>query len=98
MMTTAKTVSFETVRKRLLKKPGVRTAYDAKADEFSLADALIRARTKAKLTQTELATRMGSTQPQVAKLESGKIKPTLRTLERVAQATGTKLRFAFEAA
>jgi DNA-binding XRE family transcriptional regulator len=95
---TTKTIAFEAVRKQLLKKPSVKASYDAMADEFAIADALIRARARAKLTQAQLAERMGSTQPYIAKLESGRTKPTLRTLERIAEATGSRLRFVFDAA
>jgi ribosome-binding protein aMBF1 (putative translation factor) len=91
-------IAFETVRKRLLRKPTVKAAYDALEPEFAVADALIKARARAKLTQAQLAERMGTTQPYVAKLESGRAKPTLRTLERIAEATGSRLRFVFEAA
>jgi transcriptional regulator with XRE-family HTH domain len=72
-------------------------AFDALEEEFALADELIAARTKARLTQEEVAKRMGTTQPAVARLEGGLGKPTLRTLERYARATGTRLRVRFEA-
>lgn len=75
-----------------------RVAYDALEEEFALADAFIRARAGADLTQREVAERMGTTQAVVARLESGRIKPSTRTLERFARATGTRLRIAFEPA
>lgn len=52
---------------------------------------MIEARSRAGLTQEELAERMGTTQPVVARLESGRIRPSTRTLERLAQATGSRL-------
>ena len=39
---------------------------------------------------------MGTTQAVVARLESGRVKLSTRTLERFAKATGTKLRILFE--
>ena len=48
------------------------------------------------MTQEELAGRMGTTQAAIARLESGRIRPTTRTLEKPAAATGTRLRIVFE--
>jgi transcriptional regulator with XRE-family HTH domain len=39
---------------------------------------------------------MGSTQVAVARLESGRTMPSIRTLERFAKATNTRLRISFE--
>jgi len=71
-------------------------AYDALEDEFSLAAAIIEARAHAGLTQEQLAERMHTTQAVIARLESGRAKPSTRTLERLAEATGMRLRIAFE--
>lgn len=78
------------------KDPAYVEAYDALEEEFVLADALIRARAHANLTQEQVAQRMGTTQAVIARLESGRVKPSTRTLERFAKATGTRLRIAFE--
>jgi ribosome-binding protein aMBF1 (putative translation factor) len=71
-------------------------AYEALEDEFALAAAMIEARAHAGLTQEELAQRMHTTQAVIARLESGRVKPSTRTLERLAAATGMKLRISFE--
>lgn len=71
-------------------------AYEALEDEFALAAALIEARAAANLTQEELAKRMGTTQPVIARMEGGKVMPSSRTLARLAKATGTRLRISFE--
>jgi transcriptional regulator with XRE-family HTH domain len=70
-------------------------AYDALEDEFALAAALIEARSRAGLTQGELAERMHTTQSAVARIEGGHI-PTIRTLEKIAKATGSRLKISFE--
>jgi ribosome-binding protein aMBF1 (putative translation factor) len=70
--------------------------YDALAEEFALADEVIRARSHANLTQVELAKKMDTTQAQIARIEGGKM-PSIRTLERLAAATGTQLKVSFEA-
>ncbi len=86
------------LRREWAKDPEYRQTYDELAPEFALAQALIEARTRADLTQAELASRMQVTQPTVARLESGRVHPSTRTLERIARATGTHLRISFEPA
>jgi ribosome-binding protein aMBF1 (putative translation factor) len=78
------------------KDPKYRKAYGVLEDEFTLAAAMIKARAGAGLTQEQLARRMHTTQAVIARLESGRVKPSTRTLERLATATGTKLRISFE--
>lgn len=80
------------------KDPAFRQEYEALEDEFALARSLIEARARAELTQEQVAERMGTTQAVIARLESGRAKPSTRTLERFARATGTRLRIAFESA
>jgi transcriptional regulator with XRE-family HTH domain len=56
------------------------------------ADALIRqARSAARLTQADLARRLGTSQPAIVKLERPGANPTVRTLDRVLRATGHQL-------
>ncbi|MBM3490876.1 MAG: helix-turn-helix transcriptional regulator [Alphaproteobacteria bacterium] len=80
---------------RLLRDPKVRRAYDALAGEYAIAAAVIGARVAAGLTQAELARRMRTTQSAVARLESGRRSPSLKTLQRIAKATGTRAHFEF---
>jgi transcriptional regulator with XRE-family HTH domain len=76
--------------------PEFRVEYEALEDEFALAAALIKARADADLTQAQVAAAMGTSQAFVARLESGKSRPSTRTLEKFAKATHTKLRIGFE--
>jgi transcriptional regulator with XRE-family HTH domain len=80
-----------------MKDPEYRREYENLEAEFALAKAMIEARARAGLTQEELAERMKTSQSVIARLESGRTRPSTRTLERFAQATGTRLRFSFEA-
>lgn len=92
---TTKLSDFKTL---LLADPDVRAAYDEMAPEYEIARAVIKARIAAGLTQEQLAQRMGTTQPVIARLESGRAKPSMSTLLRVAKATGTRPRFELEPA
>ena len=69
--------------------------YNALEEEFSLAKEVIRARSLANMTQQELADKMNTTQAVVARMEGGSL-PSMRTLERLAVATGTHLKVSFE--
>ncbi|HEX4196277.1 MAG TPA: helix-turn-helix transcriptional regulator [Caulobacteraceae bacterium] len=76
--------------------PDYRDAYDALDEEFALAGALIEARALAGVSQEEIAKRMHTSQPAVARLEAGRGNPSLSTLRRYASATGTRLKIVFE--
>ena len=84
------------LHKKWSKDEKYRKAYDALEEEFHLASAVIDARNRAGLTQQELAKKMGTTQPVVARLASGRTRPSMRTLERLAKATGSRLLIRFE--
>ncbi len=89
-------IPLKKVAKRWMKEPGFREGYDALEEELSLASMLIAARTRANLTQAELAEKMGTSQSTVARLESGVAKPSLSTLQRYAKATGARLKITLE--
>ncbi|MBN9331624.1 MAG: transcriptional regulator [Comamonas sp. SCN 67-35] len=82
--------TLKTLKAELLKHPDTRAEYEALADEFSLARELIAARTSAGLTQADVAERMGTGQSTVARLESGTGTPSLRSVQRYAQAVGRR--------
>ncbi len=84
------TLKLNKVKAELLKDGRVRKAYDALEPEFDFARELISARARARLTQRELADRMGTTQSVVARLESGRVTPSFKTLARYARATGMR--------
>jgi predicted transcriptional regulator len=75
--------------------PEFQREYDALEKEFSLFDELFRARQQAGLTQEDVARRMGTKAPAIARLEAGggskKHSPSLATLRRYAEAVGCRL-------
>jgi ribosome-binding protein aMBF1 (putative translation factor) len=81
--------------KQWKKDPKYVSAYNKLESEFSLASAMIKARADADMTQEQVAQAMGTTQAVIARLESGKVLPSTRTLERFAKATRTRLRISF---
>lgn len=80
--------SFARFRARMLTDPDVREAYDTQTSQFRLARELIAARVRARLTQQEVAVRMGTTQSAIARLEGGGRLPSFKTVARYARAVG----------
>jgi ribosome-binding protein aMBF1 (putative translation factor) len=85
------TIPFEKLKARLLENPKVRAEYEALAPEFEISAELVKARRRAGLSQAQLATRMGTSQSTIARLESGQTLPSTKTLLRFAKATGSKI-------
>lgn len=85
-------LSHAELKKRALSNPDVKKAYDALEDEYVLARELIRARSSAGLTQAEVAEKMHTKPPAIARLEGGgKHSPSIETLRKYASAVGCKL-------
>src|SRR4029077_15576093 len=84
------------LHKKWMKDPNYRREYDALEEEFALIAEVAKARARAGLSQAELARRMKTTQSTIARLESGRGRPSTRTLDRFAKATGHRLKISFE--
>jgi transcriptional regulator with XRE-family HTH domain len=82
-----------------MKDPKFKGGYDALEEEFNLFDAALKARRRAGLTQAEIAIRMGTKAPAVARMEAGggskHHSPSIATLRRYADAVGCKLKIEF---
>ena len=85
-------LTHEELRQKMLDNPKVKEELNA---EFLLFDELLKARMKAGLTQAEVARRMGTKTPAVARLEAGggnkKHSPSISTLRKYARAVGCDL-------
>ncbi|MGD0733130.1 MAG: helix-turn-helix transcriptional regulator [Terracidiphilus sp.] len=90
-----KFIPVEESFKQWKKDPKFVAAYNVLESEFALASAMIKARADADMTQEQVAEAMGTTQAAIARLESGKVPPSTRTLERFAKATRTRLCISF---
>jgi DNA-binding XRE family transcriptional regulator len=82
--------------KAMLRKPGVKAEVARiEREEGELLDSLLKARMEAGLTQAEVAERMGTQAPSVARLErslaTGKHSPSVATLRKYARACGKSL-------
>jgi DNA-binding XRE family transcriptional regulator len=80
-----------------LKNKTFREAFEHYYDALKIGLQIRELRETAGLTQKGLADRLGVSQQVVARLESGEAdNPTVTTLDRIAKATGHRLRFRFE--
>lgn len=82
-----------------LSKPGVRKAYDALEEEYSLLNAMLAAREEAGLTQAQLAKKIGRKQPSIARVERTLADPngsiSFAFLRDYAKACGKKVEVRF---
>jgi HTH-type transcriptional regulator/antitoxin HipB len=68
-----------------------RLGYRQAKGAFELAERVREARERIQMTQAELAKRIGSTQPAIARLEAGGSTPSFDTLRRIAAALELEL-------
>ena len=88
--------THDQVVKELMRRPGVRAEVARlEREEFVLLDALLKARQEAGLTQAQVAKRMGTHAPAVARLEralaTGRHSPSVATLRKYVKACGKRL-------
>ncbi|WP_338885099.1 helix-turn-helix domain-containing protein [Xenorhabdus sp. TH1] len=86
---------LQSLKAKALQNPEVKQAYDELNDEFELINTLLGMRTEAKLTQQQVADRMGTKESNISRLEKGKSNPTLSTLVNYAKACGFQLDFSY---
>ncbi|MBO5417656.1 MAG: helix-turn-helix transcriptional regulator [Clostridia bacterium] len=87
--------NYKDFLKEQLENEEFKKEYDALEVEFSIIQAMLDARKAAGLTQKELAMRTGIAQADISKLENGNANPSLRTLQRLAEGLGMKLKVEF---
>lgn len=87
---------FSEYKEKKLQDPEFRKEYDALESEFDIIQAMIDARKQSGLTQKELAERTGINQADISKLENGTANPSIRTLRRLADGMGMKVKLVFE--
>ena len=78
-------MNHEEVKQRLLADPDVREAYENPPLAIAVARAVVRRRRELGLSQGELAKRLGTSQMQVWRIESGQANITLDTLQKLAE-------------
>ena len=87
--------NWRDLEKEWMKNPAFVREWEKVEPEYQLARSLIGLRLKKKLTQTELARKIGTKQPVVSRIESMTTSTTVSILKRIAQALDVKLQIRF---
>ncbi len=95
-MVMVKSRKFQDLLKEELKDPEIKKEYESLREEFELANRIIELRKKAGLTQEELAKKIHTSQPSIARLESGSYRNvSLSFLRKVGNALGVEPHISF---
>lgn len=84
-------MKLEELNKKLLQRSSVRKAMEENRVAYEIAEMIIDARIRKGLTQSELAKKVGTKQPSIARIERGESSPSISFLEKIAAALGMKL-------
>ncbi len=84
-------IPFSEFKRKSLADPEIKRGYEALELEFSIIKQIIQKRLKKGMSQEDLALKIGTRQSAIARLEGGRINPTVGFLDKVARALGGKL-------
>ncbi len=82
---------WKDLEKELLSDSATKKEFDKLAPRYAVISQLIAARIKNKMTQQDVAKKVGTKQSAIARLESGGVNPSLEFLQKIAQVMGYKL-------
>jgi len=90
-----KAIDFDDVLAEKLKDPEFKKLYDEYGRQLDLAYKILQLRKAKKMSQSELAEKIGTTQSNIARIESGRQNFTISLLNKVAEALGSSLKISF---
>ncbi len=88
-------INFRDWEKEQMKDPKFRAICDELEPEFSVIEQTIRAQIKNKISQKELAKRMGTHQSAISRLTASGSNPTFKFVKKLAKALDTKITVVF---
>ena len=91
----AKYIDFQADLEEKLKNPRFKKYYDEYGKQLEISYHILQLRKKAKMSQKELAKKIGTTQSNVARIEAGNQNFTTKILVKIAKALGKDLRVEF---
>ena len=98
-MKKGKVRTFQSRLRKDLKDPEFKMHYQEERQALKLAMKIAELRDQKGLSQQELAKLMGTSQQAISRIESGEYEGfTLKTLEKIAEATGMRVKIEFVAA
>lgn len=88
-----KITDYSAVLEQQYGKPGTpeRAKFDEEAYAFYTGQVVLEARKEAKVTQSELAKRIGSTKSYISRIENGIMVPSVATFYRIMNALGLRI-------
>lgn len=90
-----KPLDFQEHLARELKKPKFRQWYDYHGQQLDIALKINQLRQAHKLSQEQLAVRIGTTQSNIARIEAGNQNLTIQMLDKIAKVFDHKLKVEF---
>lgn len=87
--------TFNNYLKEQLKDPEIKAEWDRLEPEFQIVRALIKIRAEKNISQKQLSELTSINQADISRLENGNANPSLRTLQRLAEGLGMKLKLEF---
>jgi len=87
--------SFDKHLTKRLKDPEFKRYYDEYGRQLEIAYQILQLRKKKKMTQAELAKRIGTKQSNIARMEAGNQNFTIEILQRIASVLGKNLKVEF---
>ncbi|MHB8092872.1 MAG: helix-turn-helix transcriptional regulator [Syntrophales bacterium] len=98
-MKNSKIRTFQSRLQEDMKDPEFKTHYQEERQALKLAMKIAELRDQKGLSQKDLAKLMGTSQQAISRIESGEYEGfTLKTLEKIAEATGMRIKIEFVAA
>ena len=88
-------LSFDKILAKELKNPEFKRYYDEHGKQLEIAYQILQLRKKSKMSQVELAKKIGTKQSNIARMETGQQNFTTETLQKIASALGRELRVEF---
>ena len=83
--------TFEELLAEYLTDDKFREEWEKSEVQYAIQYAIVEARTKGKMTQSELAEKAGIDRADISKMETGKCNPTINQLQKLALGMGKKL-------
>lgn len=87
--------NFRETLNEQMKNPEFKKEWDALEPEYQIIKAMLDARNEKAMTQKQLADITGIPQADISRLENGNANPSLKTLQRLADGMGMKLKLEF---
>lgn len=88
-------MTYEEMKAKSMENPEVRKEYEALQPELELRRIIYQARTRKELTQQQLADATGIHRTDICKLEQGLSNPSYKTLQRIAEGLGMRVKLEF---